>query len=233
MSINFFDYLGDPVYREIANRFLRFTPPILLHRHIAKMINVGRTISEGITFEPEDHLRFQMAVAFAKSTRFSGMPAFHWDNRKVGIYRVAALATDGEGYREIGQPSLHCDIGTKVCKVHLDEFGFVERGPDGEEYFTPDLFRHIIDELVWRAKVRPVLIGKLNYLPRYLSIPVGELLDRSYIVAPSAENRYDVRFGAGVKLWSGKNVDLRFEFFCRDGACVDRQKILKLSINIP
>lgn len=228
------DYVTNPVYMAIASRFFRFTPPIRISDHIAKMTEIGRTISEGITFEVKSNLQFGMEIASAKSDRFSGMKAFHWDDRKIWVYKLAALATDGQGYREIGKPSLHVAIGTTTCNVHIDEFGFVERGPNGEEYFTPDLFPHIVDELGYRAYVRPVMHKILDGgLPGFLSEPAKKLVDLTYIVAPSAKNRYELRFGPGAKLISSKKVDLRFEFTCGNLSCSDNRAMLNLSLNLP
>ena len=149
------------------------------------MTEVGRTVSEGITFQAKSRNLFRIDVGFAK---YGGQLAFHWDNRKVWIYRLAALATDGEGYREIGQPSLHCATGSDTCNVHIDEFGFVAFGPDGKEYFTPDSLRHSVDELVWRAKIRPKLMLGLNKAHlKFIGGPTLRLMDQSYIVAPSFE----------------------------------------------
>lgn len=233
-EFNPLEYLANPVYMEIANRFLRVTPPILIGDHIAKMTEVGRTISEGITFEMKSNLKFGMEVASAKSERFSNMKAFHWDDRKVWIYKLAALVTDGQGYREIGKPSLHIAIGTTTCNIHIDEFGFVGSGPNGEEYFTPDLFPHIVDELGYRAYVRPAVQKVLDLgLPRFLSEPAKKLVDLTYFVAPSARNRYDLRFGPGIKLLSNKKVDLRFEFTCGNLNCSDSQAMLQFSLDLP
>lgn len=227
------NYLNEPVYTAIADRFLKFKPPIRISDHIAKMEEVGRTISEGITFKVKDHLRFRMDIAFTKSGHSAGFPAFHWDDRKIWIYKLAALVTDGEGYREIDKPSLHCAVGPEICNVHIDEFGFVERGPHGEEYFTPELGRHIFDELIWRAKVRPLLLKGIDAaLPKFLSVPAGLLLDRTYMLAPSAENRYEWRFGPGVKLMSRSKFDLKFEFSCGNLNCSDTRAMVKMSFNL-
>jgi len=221
-------YLVDPVYTTIAARFLRFTPQIRINDHIDAMKGVGRTHSEGITFLVKNDLRLRMALV---SATISGKRAFHWDNRMVWIYALAAAATDGEGYREIGQPSLHCAISKTICNVHLDEFGFVGVGPDGEEYLTPESIRHIIDELFWRAKIRPLVRKALDTaLPSFLSLPAGELLDRTYIVAPSKDNKYDLRLGVGMKFKVRDRVDLRFEYTCGNPNCSDSSKTATLSI---
>src|SRR6267143_1557511 len=165
----------------------------------------------------------------ARFLRFT--PQKRINNRMVCIYALAAAATDGEGYREIGQPSLHCAISKTICNVHLDEFGFVGVGPDGEEYLTPESIRHIIDELFWRAKIRPLVRKALDTaLPSFLSLPAGELLDRTYIVAPTKDNKYDLRLGVGMKFKVRDRVDLRFEYTCGNPNCSDSSKTATLSI---
>jgi hypothetical protein len=224
------DYVGNPVYRALVSRLYRFTPPIRLEDHIQAMKDVGRTVSEGVTFLVKDGLSLRMALTAAK---INGSRAFHWDDRKVWVHALAALATEGEGYREIGRPSLHIAVSKTICNVHLDEFGFVGIGPDGEEYLTPDLARHIIDELVWRAKIRPKVLKLLDAtLPRALSVPAGQLLDHTYIVAPSMENRFNLRLGAGVKYKVGRRVDLRFEYTCGNSNCSDSTKTVTLAVDI-
>lgn len=227
-------YLFDPVFTEISRRFLRLSPAIHLSEHIDEVIEMGRTVSEGITFKAKNHRSFQMEIAFAKSDPYSKLPAFHWDDRKVWVYKLAALATHGEGYREIGRPSLHIALGPEKCNVHIDEFGFVERGPNGEEYFTPELGRHIFDELIWRDKIRKNVIKLMDKgLPNFLFVPAAALLDRTYLLAPSAENRYELRVGPGVKLMSNQWFDMKFEFSCGNLNCSDNRTMLKMSFNVP
>jgi hypothetical protein len=225
------DFLGNPVYMEIAARFYRFNPPIRLENHIEYATEVGRTISEGVYFKPKDSLRFRMEVAFTKLDQYSGIAAFNWDNRNVWIHRLAALATDGEGYREIGQPSLHIAIGPEKCNVHIDEFGFIGIGPDGRPYVGPESIRHIGDELIWRAKIRPVLIKGLSLaLPDAIADPAAQLLDATYIVLPGASNRYEGRVGVGVKLMDRKYYDLRFEYTCGNRDCSDNRYMVNLNL---
>jgi hypothetical protein len=234
VSIFMSDYLFNPVFTQIARRLLSFSPKINILEHIDEMIEVGRTTSEGITFKAKNHNKFRMEVAFTKINPYSNLPAFHWDDRKVWVFKLAALATEGEGYREIGRPSLHIAVGPEKCNVHIDEFGFVERGADGETFFTPELGRHIFDELIWRDKIRKNLIKAMDKgLPNFLFVPAAELLDRTYLLAPSAENRYELRFGPGVKLMSNKWFDMKFEFSCGNLNCTDNRTMLKMSFNVP
>jgi hypothetical protein len=245
-------YSNKPVYKAISDRFLSFRPQIKIGEHIDTMKEIGRTISEGITFVPKNSSMLRFAIATTRINEKDVFPAFHWDNRKIWINKLAALFTDGEGYREIGTPSLHCAIGKEECSVHIDEFGFVERGRNGGTYFNPESFRHIFDELTWRAIVRPQIIKGLQLaLPVQLSEPASKLLDKTYLVLPSAENNYDFknvnlrvdgstlqgsdfepRAGAGIKLIENKKVNLKFEYTCGNVNCTDNQAMVKLSVDL-
>jgi len=224
MSLDF----GSAPDGQIAERLLEFTPRIVLSDHIDKVLEVGRTISEGITFKPRSASTFRNAVVSA--TR-KGQRAFHWDDRRIFLYKLAALATDGQGYREIGTPSLHIAISDEKCNVHIDEFAFVLKGPFGSTYFSPDAMRHIGDELVYRAYVRKYLImGLYQTLPDQIAKPAAQLLDRTYMVLPSTENRFDMRVGMGVRLNTGKYHQLNFEYTCGNSDCSDGKYMVNLNL---
>jgi hypothetical protein len=236
-AVDLTQYIIDPVFQEILTRLLTLKPGISVMEHMLAMKDVGRTRAEGITFWVKDYMKFRMAIAFAKNN--TGQLAFHWDNRKVWIYELAAVSTDGQGYRQIGSPSLHCAVGDTLCNVHVDEFGFVERGPNGE-YFTPNLGRHIGDELFWRAKVRPLLLQGLRKMPHYLAEPASKLLDHTNLILPSMDDRYGLdindrwrpRVGMGVKGKLNDRVDVGFEFTCGNVNCHDHSFFLRFSIDI-
>jgi len=225
------DFQGNPIYMEIASRFYRFSPAIRLEDHIESVTEIGRTVSEGVFFKPKNSLSFQMEVAFTKLDQYSGLRAFHWDDRKIWIYRLAAAATDGEGYREIGQPSLHIAIAPDVCNVHIDEFGFWGFDSNGNAYLGPEAIRHTFDELGYRVYVRGNLIKLLKFgLPDAIAEPAAKLLDTTYLVAPGASNRYELRFGLGAKLLDRKYFDLRFEYTCGNINCTDSRYMVNLSL---
>lgn len=231
----------DPVYTAIRDRFLRFNPPIKIDEHIDSMIEIGRTISEGITFKPKSALSLKIDISFTKLDKYSNQLAFHWDDRKVWIYRLAALATDGEGYREIGTPSLHCAINDDKCNIHIDEFGFLALTNAGEVYLTPGLFRHIGDELIYRDKIRKNVIKALRFsLPDQIAEPAAKILDRTYLYLPSSDDRYgfDInnkftpRVGMGIKLVEKQGYNVRFEYTCGNLNCSDNQKMVWLSLDL-
>lgn len=232
------EYLFHPVFDPLSRRLLTFTPRINLLEHIDVMQEIGRTHSEGVTFRPKDAAKFRRAVAGARN---GNQLAFHWDNRKVWVNKLAALFTDGEGYREIGQPSLHIAIGKDTCNVHLDEFGFVAFGPDGKPYFHAGSVGHVGDELFYRAIIRPKLMLVLGKaLPNFLAAPALKLMDHSYLVLPNQKNNFgfDInkkwkpRVGMGLQFKPHEKVKLRFEYTCGNRSCSDNRQMAIVELQL-
>ena len=53
--------------------------------------------------------------------------------------------------------SIHAAIMDDICNVHIDEIGFVMRGIGSEGGMTPDFGQHLVDELLWKTFLSPVL----------------------------------------------------------------------------
>ncbi len=168
-----------PIYRPIRERlWARYG--VTLFDYVEAMYTDGATIGEGLFFIPKD------SQGLIEALRQTG--GFHWDDRRIFLYREAASHTIGEGYREYGIPSLHFEIAPGLCNVHLDMFGFVFRMPWGD-VFTPDMFQHILDELKWADLVKD--IRKHNQF-------AGEVLSRMHPRLPSSANKYELGVGVGV-----------------------------------
>jgi hypothetical protein len=227
--MDYAEYHLNPVFTTIYNRFHRFFPPILLREHIEEVTEIGRTVSEGFFFKPKSSLGFRMDVASTKLDKYSGVRAFHWDDRKVWVHKLAALATDGEGYREIGQPSLHIAIGKDICNVHLDEFGFIGIDANGFAFVGPEAGRHIGDELIWRAYPRRWITQLLTELPLNVGEAAAKLFDMTYVVLPGASNRYERRVGVGVNVPLKRSLKLRFEYTCGNYNCTDNRFMVNLT----
>lgn len=166
MAIPLMEYAVEPVFTKISHRFLKkYT--IHLGNHIDSMSHVSTREQEGITFVPRDDQRL---IAALKATQ-----AFHHDDRAHLVGQMAAAATTGEGYREIAESSLHCQIGKSLCNIHIDYTGFVWRGPKGESLVGPDALRHIVDELAW-GKIVEWVSGKNEF--------VGKIVARAHQFCP-------------------------------------------------
>jgi hypothetical protein len=171
----------NPIYRTIANR-LSERHRILLTRHVDRMLPDGKTLGEGISFIPAD------SRALRNALEDSG--GFHWDDRRVPLYATAASHTIGEGFREYGIPSLHFQLADGFCNLHLDDYGFVFRTPNGDA-FTPDMFVHILDELKWAELVAGI---------RARNAFLGGVFERMHPVLPSSQRNYRPVVGATFDL---------------------------------
>ena len=181
------------IYLTIANR-LRTRHKIVIDDHIQTLKKVGRHTGEGIYFIPKDHKKLKALLT---------MPGFAQDDRRHFCDAVAASATNGTGYREIGTPSLHCQIGVAYCNIHIDAYGFVAIGPDGKKYYNPDLVQHIVDELGWETVV--AWVHKKNPT-------MGSALGRVRPILPNSRNGYDLAVGAKIELKKGKGWGLSIDY---------------------
>jgi hypothetical protein len=203
MAIPLMTYGLNKVYIAISDRF-KTQYQINIADHIESMSSIGERTGEGITFVPVDA---QLLIRTLCSTH-----AFEHDNRRDPTLQLAAAATMGEGYREIGATSLHCEISKVLCNIHIDHFGFVWLGPDGQTYVGPDAIRHIVGELLWADVVNWVR-GKNGFL--------GKVLERATPVLPGMENKFIPQIGVNYDLLKGGSwsLDLEYHYGCTDNSC--------------
>lgn len=222
MSIPLMEYSVKPVWAKISHRF-REKYRIQLVNHVQSMSRVSPREEEGITFMPVSQERLIEAL------RLTG--AFHHDDRNDVGGMVAAAATKGEGYREISETSLHCQVGRAEVNVHVDYLGFVWRGPNGESLAGPDAVRHIADELGW---------GKIVELVGRKSEVAAKLLERVRPVVPSSANRFVPAIGAQLDLIRGESFDMRrqwslslqWRYGCTSWACTQTEEFKGLVLNV-
>ena len=193
MGISKHTYLFDGVYRVIANRFKR-RYQINIDDFVESMVKVGTRAGQGITFWPADYLKLKSLLTQS--------PFFAHDNRMDFCEALAASQTQGEGYRELGVPSLHCQLSKVSCNIHLDSYGFVAIGPDGEKYFNPELVQHIADDL-GMAKI-------VEWLEKRNS-PLGEFVSRIHPILPNSSNRYTPAVGGRFVLKQGQGWSLSID----------------------
>jgi hypothetical protein len=209
MGVPLMVYGTDRVYTYIAHR-LRSKYKISLSEHIASMNVVHSNLLDGFWFTPKDHKRL---VDQLLATR-----AFQHDNRSDMFHAMAASATQGEGYREISDTSIHCQVSSVTVNMHIDFTGFVWRGPNGEALIGPDAPFHILDELKWPELVR--WVSSKNKL-------AGKIVGRIHPTIPRSANRYVPQIGAQFDLHRGHSFDfskqwaltLDFRWGCTDHSC--------------
>jgi hypothetical protein len=62
--------------------------------------------------------------------------------------------------RQIDITSLHVALTPAACNIHIDNVGFVLRGPRSVVGLDPDFVQHLVNELLWKSLLRDWLIGK-------------------------------------------------------------------------
>lgn len=124
--------------------------------------------------------------------------------------------------------SLHAALSEKVCNVHIDNFGFVMRGPSGA-FLTPDFGQHAADELGLKDKLAPILgktIGKIFRIDRK---EVGNWIAKNInLELPNYRNSY--RPGIGVSVTPTPNVKISAKFTGKCGYCSDVEETFRIPI---
>ena len=188
-----YEYYGNAIYKEIAGRLYK-RHNIRIVDHINVMEKIGTTVGQGITFEPKDGEQLKNLLKMAK---------FAHDNRKYFVDRLAAGATKGEGYREVGARSLHSQVTPTRCNIHIDHFGFVAIGLNGQKYYNPDSAQHIVGELLWDD----IIVGWVSKHNRTL----GGILGHTHPVIPNSRNRFKLDFGGRIDVKKGNKWSVGLE----------------------
>ena len=113
--------------------------------------------------------------------------------------------------------SLHAALAEKVCNIHIDDFGFVMRGPAGA-FLTPDFGQHAADELGLKDKLAPLLGQGIGKVFRVDGKEVGNWLARNlHLDLPNYRNSY--RKGVGVSVTPTPNLKISAKFTAQCGYC--------------
>ena len=182
-----------PSFQSINRRFNRRGMKIDLDSHIDYVCYASKIVGEGIAFRPKSATNFEMAI---KDTQL-----FHHDDRSDHFGKIAALATTGEGYREVSTPSLHVAISSAIASVHIDSYAFMMVGPDGSYVITPDVGQHIFDELLFRLPMHWLRRRNLPFL--------ASVLQSLHPILPNSTNRYSPIVGLKIAIGKSPNRDLR------------------------
>jgi hypothetical protein len=181
-----------------------------IKNYISRVTDMGRNEQEGFWFATSNS---QKLIADLIATK-----AFIHDNRGDMFHAMAASATQGEGYREVSEKSIHFQISEGSVNMHVDHTGFIWRGPDGKVYIGPDAIYHILDELKWAEAV--AWVYKKNKI-------AGMIMERLHPELPRTANRFDPKFGVRFDILRGNAVDfskqwslsLDFKWGCTDFSC--------------
>ena len=188
----------DDVYRIITNRLKRLFH-IDLTTHIMKITRKHYFLGEGIDFKPNSIANLIAVLEKA---------GFHYDNPDNFCERLASLATKGKGYREINaSPALHFQIHENGCNIHLDNYGFVSMASNGQKYYNPDLFKHIVDDLGWA-----IVQQKIAQIPSstYTLRPITDRLHP--VILPTSKTNYIPTIGGKFNIIQLENLQMSLDW---------------------
>jgi hypothetical protein len=113
--------------------------------------------------------------------------------------------------------SLHAALSEKVCNIHIDNMGFVMRGPSGA-FLTLDFGQHAVNELGLKDRLSPLLGRGIGRLFRVDGKEVGNWIARNIDVdLPNYRNGY--RMGAGLSVTPTPDLKISAKFTAKCGYC--------------
>ena len=205
-------FRSNDVYVAIAQRLAVLG--IKLDDYVGGNPDIGGTTLDGVTFSPVNYSRLAQAVKDAK--RANGQTFIEGKNTPTpDAIDLSFLATSGRGFREISWTdgesatldfsALHIALSPLRCNIHIDEFGVVIAGPDGETSLSPNAAHHLANELILKTIVKEFLRDKFGLSPWYV--------DRLFVELPNSANNFS-RVGAGVELHPWKSVKITAGYAC-------------------
>jgi hypothetical protein len=131
--------------------------------------------------------------------------------------------------------SLHAALGAELCNIHIDQMGFVIRGPYGV-FLDPDFPQHLFNELGLQTGLAPYLglgIGrvlKLTHLVRTdMGVEIGDWIARNVnLELPNSRNGY--RPGVGVTVNVTPRLTISGKFTAKCSFCQERSDDFSMPI---
>jgi hypothetical protein len=118
--------------------------------------------------------------------------------------------------RKVDITSLHVALTPAACNIHIDNVGFVLRGPRSAVGLDPDFIQHLVNELVWKTILRDWILGKYGETSKALWA-----IDHLSLMLPSSDTRYAPM--AGVKLDLGSaQLTAAFTLDCK---CLQSERL--------
>lgn len=212
-------YLSNDVYLAIAKRMSVLG--IKLEEFIDGEPAIGGTTLDGINFNPRNYKKLAAAVRDAQKANGR---TFIEGKKQAGpdAIDLSFLATSGTGFREIswtdGQSAaldfsaLHLALSSVRCNVHIDEFGVVIGGPEGDISLSPNALHHIANELILKTIIKEFLYDKVK-LPKWV-------IDHLFVELPNSSGGFN-RAGWGFEFHPWKSVRITAGHSCtlNDGDC--------------
>jgi hypothetical protein len=100
--------------------------------------------------------------------------------------------------RKVDISSLHVALTPAACNIHIDNVGFVLRGPRNAVGLDADFIQHIVNELVWKTILRDWILGKYGENAKGLWA-----VDHLSLMLPQSDTHFAPT--AGIQLDLGKS----------------------------
>lgn len=118
--------------------------------------------------------------------------------------------------RKVDITSLHVALTPAACNIHIDNVGFVLRGPRSVVGLDADFLQHLVNELGWKTIARDALVEKYGETSKAVWA-----VDHVDVILPSSDTRYAPM--AGLKLDLG-SVQLTTAFTL-DCKCLQKEQL--------
>jgi hypothetical protein len=156
--------------------------------------------------EIADTYNFEVGPVQAATTSYSG------ENRHILKFGQSPAAYA----RKVDITSLHVALTPAACNIHIDDVGFVLRGPRSVVGLDPDFVQHLVNELLWKSLLRDWLIGKYGG-----SAAAVWAVEHLSLMLPSSDTRYAPT--AGIKLDLGTaQLTAAFTMGCK---CLQSERV--------
>jgi hypothetical protein len=155
---------------------------------------------------------YNIDVSPVQATMQAARTSYPGENRHILKFGQAPAAYA----RQVDITSLHVALTPLACNIHIDDVGFVLRGPRSVVGLDPDFVQHLVNELLWKSLLRDWLIGKYGS-----SAAAVWAVEHLSLMLPSSDTRYAPN--AGIKLDLGTaQLTVAFAMGCK---CLQSEKL--------
>ena len=143
------------------------------------------------------------------------LPSFRWVRQSAAFNSRFGFDDEQEVHFDV--TSVHAALAEKVCNVHIDNVGFVMRGPSAV-FLTPDFGQHAANELGFKDNLAPFLGRGIGRMFRVDGEKVGNWIARNVnLELPSHRSAF--RKGIAASVTPTPNLKVSAKFTAKCGYC--------------
>jgi hypothetical protein len=126
--------------------------------------------------------------------------------------------------------SLHAALGEKVCNIHIDQMGFVVRGPSSV-FLNPDFPQHLVSELGLQTMLAPYLGQGITRILKFTNLLRADKSSKDIenwvarnisLELPSSKNSY--RPGVALRVKATPRLTVSTKFTAKCNFCREREE---------